>query len=141
MQTKPERGKAAFRTRSVGLCVAILTSAPLIAAMALCAPDQALAGCGVASHPAGVRAAGGGGGVHAASGIAAPSRAGGGGGTLGCANGSSAVAFHGLPVASSGRVIETGARAAHTASRVRTAPTKTTTASAHLHAVKPAHRG
>ncbi len=136
MQTKLVRGKAAFHIRNT-----ILTGAPLIAALALCAPDQAIAACGVVSHPAGVHAAsGGGGGVHAATSIAAPSGVGGGGGTLGCANGSSAAAYHGLPVASSGRVIEaTGAHTARSETYERTATTRTTNVSAHLHAVRPAH--
>ena len=57
MQAKLKRGKAAFHTRSAGSSVAILAGASLIAALALCAPDQALAACGGASHPAGVHAA------------------------------------------------------------------------------------
>jgi hypothetical protein len=136
MQTKLERGKAAFHIRST-----ILAGAPLIAALALCAPDQALAACGAVSHPAGVHAtAGAGGGVHATTGIAAPSRVGGGGGTLGCANGGSAAALHGLPVASSGRVVEaTGAHAVRSETHARAATTRTTNFSAHLHAVRPAH--
>jgi hypothetical protein len=140
MQTKLERGKAAFRIRSVGLSAVILAGAPLIAVAALCAPEQAFAACGV-SHPAGVRTSTGSGGTHATTGIAAPSGGGGGVGSLGCANGSSAPALRGLPVASSGRVIETGAHAGRTENHVRTAPTKSTNATAHLHTVKPAHRG
>jgi hypothetical protein len=153
MQANLERGKAAFRTRSVGLSVAILAGAPLIAALALFAPDRALAACGGASHPAGVHAAGSGGGsVHAATGIAAPSGGGGGGGSLGCANGSSASALHGLPVAASGRVVEPGVHAAHgtthertaatrtaatSTATTRTATTRTANTSAHLGGVKP----
>ena len=143
MQAKLERGKAAFRRGSVGLSVAILAGAPLIAALALFTPDRALAACG-ASRPAGVHAAGGGGGgIHVATGIAAPSGGGGGGGgSLGCANGSSASALRGLPTAASGRVVETGAHAAgRPTPRARTATTRTSNASAHLHAVRPAHRG
>jgi hypothetical protein len=132
MQADLKRGKAAFRMRSVGLSVAILASATL----SLSAPDRALAACGGSSRPAGVHAAGGGAaGVHVATGIAAPSGGGGGGGSLGCAGGSSASALHGLPVASSGRVVQTGAHAARAASHARTATTRTTNASAHLHAV------
>ena len=142
MQAKLERGKAAFRRRSVGLSVAILAGAPLIAGLALFTPDRALAACG-ASRPAGVHASGGGGGgIHVATGIAAPSGGGGGGGgSLGCANGSSASALRGLPTAASGRVVEGGAHAARTESHARTATTRTTNASAHLHAFRPAHRG
>jgi hypothetical protein len=136
MQAKLERGKAAFHVRSL-----LLAGAPLVAALALCAPDQALAACGTVSRPAGVHAAASGAaGVHAATGIAAPSGVGGGGGSLGCAGGSSASPLRGLPTAASGRVVETGAHAAHTAIHVRAAPTKTTNATAHLHAVRPAHR-
>jgi hypothetical protein len=132
MQADIKRGNAAFRIRGVGLSVAILASATL----SLSAPERALAACGGSSRPAGVHAAAaGGGGVHAATGIAAPSGGGGGGGSLGCAGGSSASALHGLPVASSGRVVQTGAHAARTASHARTATTRTTNASAHLRAV------
>ena len=116
MQAKLKRGEAAFPTRSVGLSIAVFAGAPLIAALALCAPDSAQAACGGSSHPAGVHAAGGGtGGVHAATGIATPSGVGGGGGgSLGCPGGSSASALRGLPTASSGRVVEMGAHAART---------------------------
>ena len=136
MQAKLEHGKAAYRMCSVRLPVAIFTGVPLIAALAFLAPESALAACG-ASHPAGVHAATASSGVHAAT--RTPATAGGGGvGTLGCANGASASALHGLPVAASGRVIETGAHASrattHTARR-------TTNASAHLPAVRPAHHG
>ena len=138
MQADFKRGKAASDVRS--RLVAILAGVPLIATLALFAPDRALAACGAAGLPAGVHAAaGGGGGVHAATGVAAPSGGGGGGGTLGCAGGASAPALRGLPVAASGRVAEGGAHRAHTASRVRTAPTRTGNASAHLHAVRPGH--
>ena len=142
MQTKLARGKAAFRTRSVGLSVAILAAAPLIAALALCTPDPAFAACGgTAAHAAGIHAAGsGGGGVHVASATAATSSAGS-GGTLGCAGGSSASALRGLPTTSSGRVVETGAHASRTASSVRTATTRTANAGAHVHAVRLSHHG
>ncbi len=140
MQADLKRGEGASGPRPVGRLAAILAGAPLIAMLTLCAPDQTLAACG-ASHPAGVHAAGSGGGsVHAATGIAAPSGGGGGGGSLGCANGSSASGLRGLPVAGSGRVVEGGAHRAHTASRVRTAPTRTGNASAHLRGVRPGHR-
>lgn len=136
MQTKLERGKAAFPIRTV-----VLAGAPLIAALALCVPDQALAACGASISPGGIHAAGGGGGgVHAAASGPATSDGGGGGGSLGCANGSSASGLRGLPVAASGRVVEGGAHRAHNASRVRTAPTRTGNASAHLHGVRPGHR-
>jgi hypothetical protein len=59
MQAKFERAKAALRTSSAGLSIAILASTSLIAALALCAPDRALAACGASSCPAGVHAAGG----------------------------------------------------------------------------------
>jgi hypothetical protein len=133
MQAKLERGKAAFRMHGVGLSVAILASATL----SLSAPDRALAACGGSSHPAGVHAAGGGtAGVHAATGIAAPSGGGGGGGgSLGCAGGSSGSAMRGLPVASSGRVLEPGAHAARTETHARNATTRTPGATAHLRSV------
>ncbi|MGH6798362.1 MAG: hypothetical protein ACREDI_08270, partial [Roseiarcus sp.] len=76
MQSNLECGKAASGVRSVGRFVAILAGVPLVAALALCAPDRALAACG-ASHPAGVHATGGGG-VHVAT--ARPTTSGGGGG-------------------------------------------------------------
>jgi len=142
MQAKLKRGEAAFQTRSVGLSIAIFAGVPLIAALTLGAPDRALAACGASSHPAGIHAAGGGGGgVHVATGIAAPSGGGGGGGgSLGCAGGSSASALRGLPTASSGRVVETGAHAARTESHARTATTSTANAAAHMHGVGHAHR-
>ena len=132
MQTKLERGKAAFHIRSV-----LLAGPPLIAALALCAPQQALAGCGALSHPSGAHAASAGaGGMHTTTGIAVPST----GGGTGCAAGSSAAALHRLPAASSGRVVEaTGAHAARSETHARTAPARATNASARLHAVKPAH--
>ena len=135
MQGKLERGKAAFHTRSIG-SLAILAGASLIAALTLGAPDRALAACGASSHPSGVHT-GVGGGVHAATSTAATSS---GSGTLGCAGGSSASALRGLPTTSSGRVVETGAHAAsRTASSARTATTRTTNASAHLHTVRSQH--
>jgi hypothetical protein len=141
MQADLRRGEGASGLRGAGRLVAILAGAPLIAMLTLCAPDQTLAACGGAGRPAGVHAAASGGGsVHAATGIAAPSGGGSGGGSLGCANGSSASGLRGLPVAASGRVVEGGAHRAHTASRVRTAPTRTGNASAHLHGVRPGHR-
>jgi hypothetical protein len=140
MQAKLGRGKAAFCTRSVGLSVATLASVPLIAILALCAPDQALAArCG-ASAPMGVHPSGGGGvaGVHALTSRPATSGGGGGGGggTLGCANGASN-SLRGLPMAGSGRVIQPGAHAAHTAMRPTTRTT--THASAPMHFARP-HR-
>jgi hypothetical protein len=137
MQADIKRGKAAFRIRGVGLSVAILASATL----SLSAPERALAACGGSSHPAGVHAAAAGsGGVHAATGIAAPSGGGGGSGSLGCAGGSSASALRGLPVASSGRVVETGAHASRTENHTRTATTRTANAGAHMHALGHGHR-
>jgi hypothetical protein len=145
MQADFKRGKAAPGVRSVGRSVGILAGVPLIATLALCAPKAALAACG-ASHPAGVRAAGGGGGVHVATSTPAMSGGGGGVGTLGCANGASAAALRGLPMASSGRVVEAGAHAmAHMTTVTRTATTRTATtrtanASAHFAAVRPPQR-
>jgi hypothetical protein len=139
MQAKLGRGKAAFCTRGAGLSVAILASVPLIVTFALCAPDQALAArCG-ASAPMGVHPSGGGGvaGVHALTSRPATSGGGGGGGggTLGCANGASN-SLRGLPMAGSGRVIQPGAHAAHTAMRPTT---RTAHASAPMHVARP-HR-
>ncbi len=133
MQADLNGGKAAFRMRSVGLSVAILAGATL----SLAAPDRALAACGT-SHPAGVHAAGSGaGGSHAAtSTVATSGGSGGGSGTLGCAGGSSGSAMRGLPTTSSGRVVEVGAHAgARTEIHARNAATRTTSATAHLHAV------
>jgi hypothetical protein len=135
MQTNLKRGNAAFRMRGVGLSLAILASTTL----SLSAPDRALAGCGGASRPAGVRpAVSGAAGVHVATGIAAPSGGGGGGGgSLGCAGGSSVSAMRGLPTTSSGRVVEAGARTmGHPTTRTRAA----SNASAHVHAVRAPHR-
>jgi hypothetical protein len=138
MQTNLRRGKAASRARSAALSVAIAASASIVATFSFFVPSPALAGCG-GTHISGAHAASAGnGGMHTATSIAAPS--GGGGGSLGCANGSSAMALRGLPTAASGRVVEggtAGRREAHT----RTAPTRTNNTTAHLHTVRPAHRG
>jgi len=137
MQANRERGRAASGLRGAGHFV-ILAGAPLIAALALLAPDPALAGCVTTSRPAGVRPASTGTGAHAPTSAVTSGAGGGGVGTLGCANGSSATTLRGLPVATSGRVVEGGVRpAARTATHAKT-PTRTTNASAH--AVKPAHR-
>jgi hypothetical protein len=136
MQTNLKCGNAAFRTRTIGLSVAILAGATL----SLAAPERALAACGGSSHPAGIHAAAAGsGGVHAATGIAAPSGGGGGSGTLGCAGGSSASALRGLPTATSGRVMETGAHAARNETHARTATTRTANAGVHMHAFGHGH--
>jgi hypothetical protein len=143
MQTILKRGSAASRVRSAGLSVAIVASASIVATFSFFVPNSALAACG-ASHPAGVHTASANTGAHTATSIASPPRAGGGGGggSLGCANGSSARGLRGLPTAASGRVAEGGAHAARPATHARTAPTtRTTNAGAHLHTVKPAHRG
>jgi hypothetical protein len=135
MQTNLKRGNAAFRVRGVGLSLAILASATL----SLSAPDRALAApCGGASRPAGIRpAVSGNAGVHASTGIAAPSGGGGGGGSLGCAGGSSVAAPRGLPTTGSGRVVEAGARKmGHPTTRPRAA----SNATAHFHAVRAPHR-
>jgi hypothetical protein len=136
MQANLERGKAASGVRSVGR-FAILAGTPLIGVLALCAPDRALAACGGASHPAHAAAISGGS-VHAATGIPATSGGGGGGGSLGCANGSSASALHGLATTTSGRVIENGG--GHTATHTRTSTTRTANTSTHSHVVRPQHR-
>jgi hypothetical protein len=136
MQTNLRRGNAAFRTRNIGLSVAILASATL----SLSAPDRALAACGGSSHPAGVHT-GVASGVHVATSTTATAGGtGGGGGSLGCAGGSSASALHGLPVASSGRVVETGAHASRSETHARTATTRTANAGVHMHALGHAHR-
>ena len=147
MQANLNRGKAASGVRSVSRSVGILAGVPVIATLALCTPNAALAACG-ASHPAGVHAAGGGGGVHVATSMPATSGGGGGGGvgTLGCANGASVAALRGLPTTASGRVVEPGAHAAaHMATvtrnaTTRTATTRTANASAHFSAVRPTQR-
>ena len=118
--------------------LALFAGVPLIAALAFSTPSLALAACG-ASHPAGVHTATAKTGVNTAT-SAVKTSAGGGSGTLGCANGASAPAPHGLSIASSGRVIEGRAHpAAHAATHARTGATKTANASAHLRGVKPAH--
>jgi hypothetical protein len=128
MQANLERGKAASGARSVSR-LAILASVSLIGTLALCAPDRALATCGAGGggmHAATARPPTSGGGVHAAA-----SGGGGGGGSLGCANGSSASALHGLPMAASGRVLEGEPHtAAHTTLK-RTATTRTADTGAH----------
>ncbi|HZZ25738.1 MAG TPA: hypothetical protein VFE60_25710 [Roseiarcus sp.] len=147
MQANFKRGKATPGVRSVGRSVGILAGVPVIATLALCTPNAALAACG-ASHPAGVHAAGGGGGVHVATSMPATSGGGGGGGvgTLGCANGASAAALRGLPTASSGRVVEPNVHAvAHMTAgtrtaTARTATTRTANASARFAAVRPPQR-
>jgi len=139
MPAKLERGKAAFRMHGVGLSVAILASATL----SLSAPERALAAaCGTASHIAGVHAAGSGaGGAHAAtSTVATSGGSGGGSGTLGCAGGSSGSPLRGLPLASSGRVMEPGAHAARTETHARTATTRTANAATQMRGVGHAHR-
>jgi len=130
MQADLKRGNAAFRMRRVGLSVAVLAGA----ALSLSAPDRALAACGGSSHPAGVHAAGGGGGVHVATRTAATSSGSGGSGSLGCAGGSSASALRGLPTATSGRVMETGVHAARNETHARTATTRTANAGVHVRA-------
>jgi hypothetical protein len=141
MQTNLKRGEAALPVRSVGLCVAIAASASIVATFSFFVSSPALAACG-ASHPAGVHMASANTGAHTATSIAVPSGVGGGGvGSLGCANGSSATALRGLPMVASGRVVEASGHAAHPVTHAKTAPTRTTNATAHLHTVKPAHRG
>jgi hypothetical protein len=143
MQTNLKRGKAASRVRSAELSVAIVAGASIVATFSFFVPNPALAACG-ASRPAGVHTASASTGAHTATSIAAPSGAssGSGGGSLGCANGSSATALRGLPTAASGRVVEGGvAHAARAETHARTAPRRTTNATAHLHTVRPAHRG
>jgi hypothetical protein len=140
MQANLESGKAVSDARRVGPIVAFLAGVSLVTTLALCAPEKALAAtaCG-ATHPGGVHAAGtGSGGVHAATAKPPTSGggSGGGGGTLGCANGSSASALHGLPITSSGRVAEGGNHGTHIATHTRTATTNT---GAHLRGVKPPH--
>ena len=140
MQANLRLNKIAPSTRGVGRLIGTLAGLPLLATLAFCAPDRALAACG-ASHPAGVHAAAtGASGVHVATSRTATTSVGSvGGGTLGCPSGSSAAALRGLPAATSGRVIESGAHTAHAATTARHAATKTTNASAHLRAVKSPH--
>jgi hypothetical protein len=136
MQADFKRGRAAFRTRNIGLSVAILASATL----SLSAPDRALAACGGSSQPAGVHT-GVASGVHVAtSATATGGGTGGGVGSLGCAGGSSATALRGLPTATSGRVVQTGAHAARTESHPRTATTRTANAAMNAHAFGHGHR-
>jgi hypothetical protein len=140
MQSNLERGRAASGARSAGRFVAIFAGVPLIAILVLGAPDRARAACGTI-QPAGSHAASAGtGGAHTATSKppTSGSDSGGGGGSLGCANGSSAEALHGLPTAASGKVVEGGAHAAaHTTTR--TATTRTSNTGAHLRGVKPPH--
>lgn len=129
MQANLDHGKAASGARCASRFVAILAGVPLVATLALSAPDRALAACGT-SHPATAHAASSGAGsVHTAT-STAPSGGGSGGGvgSGGCPTGSSFATPHGLPMAASGRVIEPGIRsAASTATHARTAATKTAT--------------
>ena len=137
MQANLESGKAASGARSVSR-LAILAGVPLIATLALCAPDRALAACG-ATHLGGIHT-GVGGAAHAATARPPSGGGGGGGGSLGCPSGSSASALHGLPMAASGRVVEPGMHSAvHTATHTRTATTRTANTGAHAaaHATTP----
>ena len=135
MQTKLRRGEAAFCMRRVGMSLAILTAVPLI--FALTTPNQAFAGCGV-SHPSGAHAASVATGAHSPTGISAAS---GGGGTVsGCSTGASTSAVSGLTTATSGRVMQSGAHAARTESRPRTATTRTANTATHFHAAGAGHR-
>ena len=138
MQINLKRGKALSRISGVGLSVAVLASATL----SLSTLDPALAACGGSSrHPAGVHT-GATTGVHAATTTVATSGGAGGGRgqRLGCAGGSSASALRGLSVASSGRVVEAGAHAAHGESNPRNAATRTANAGVHVHAFGHGHR-
>lgn len=142
MQDRLERGSAASGVRSVSR-LAFFAGVPLIAGLALSAPQAALAACGP-SHPAGVHAAAAGTGVHTATSRPSSGGAGGGGGgTLGCANGASVPAPHGLSMASSGRVVEMGVHAprmeTRTTTHARTTATKPANATAHLRPVKSPH--
>lgn len=137
MQVRPERGAAASGVRSV-IRLAFFAGVPLIGVLALSAPEAALAACGP-SHPAGVHSAASGTGVHTATSRPSAGGSGGGGGTLGCANGASAPAPHGLAMASSGRVVEGAHGKAHIAVHPRSAATRTANASAHLRGVKLPH--
>ncbi len=141
MQAELERGRAASGVRSVGRSLAILAGLPLIATLALYAPDRALAAaCGAGSlggvHAAGGGGGGGGGGVHPPTSHAS-SGGGGGGGGGGCAGGASAP-MRGLSTAASGRVVQNGVHG-HTATHARTAATRTANTGAHLHAFKGHH--
>jgi hypothetical protein len=134
-----ERGRAASGAHSVARFVAIFAGVPLIAILALSAPDRALAACG-STKPAGVHSTTGSG-VHTATSKPPTSGSGGGSGTLGCANGSSASALHGLPTAASGKVVEGVAATAHMTTRTATTRTtnRTTNSGAQLRGVKPPH--
>jgi hypothetical protein len=137
MQVRLERRRAASGVRSVSR-FAFLAGVPLIAALALSAPERAFAACGP-SHPAGVHS-GTGTGSHTATSRPSSGGSGGGGGTLGCANGASATALHGLSIAGSGKVVEGGVRpVAHTTVHARTIATKPANATAHLRGAKPPH--
>jgi hypothetical protein len=133
MQMKLERCKAALCARGAAVSVAILASS-------LNFPHQALAACGGSSRPAGVHAAGSGAGaVHPPSTtVTRSSGVSGGSGTLGCAGGSVASPLRGLPVASSGRVVQPGAHAAHADTHART--TRTANVGGRMHAFGRAHR-
>jgi hypothetical protein len=145
MQANFEHCKAASGPRSARPFIAILASVPLIATLALCAPDRALAVCGAATHPAG----GGGGGIHTGVGGGAHPAGGGGGvsggGGGGCSSGSSALGLRGLPMAASGRVLAGGVpertattkRTASTSTATRAAPTRVANAGAHFGGVRP----
>jgi hypothetical protein len=137
MQARIERAKTVSGVRSVGR-FAILAGVPLIATLALSAPDRAFAGaCGGASHPAHAASTSGGS-VHTATGIPPTSGGGvGGGGSGGCANGSSAAPLHGLATAGSGRVIE---NVAHPGTHTKTATTRTANTNLHSRVARPQHR-
>ncbi len=133
MQAKLERGKAAFSMRRVGLSVAILAG---VATLSHMRPEARVGGLRgepprgrsrwrrrpAAFMPQQARL---------------PRQAVAERNSLGCATGASAPALRGLTTAASGRVVETGAHAAHPMAHARTAATRTTNASAHLHAVRP----
>lgn len=137
MQVRLERGRAASGVRSVSR-FAFFAGVPLIAALALSAPEGAFAACGP-SHPAGVHSVTGTG-AHTATSRPSSGGSGGGGGTLGCANGASATALHGLSIAGSGKVVEGGPRpAAHTMVHARTTATTSSKTTAHLRGAKPPH--
>ena len=139
MQTNLKRGIIASRVRRAGLSVAILASASIVGTFSFFVPNPALAACG--THMSGTHAAStGNAGMHTTTSIAPSSGASSGGGSSsGCATGGSATPLRGLPTAASGRVVEGGvAHAARSETHARTAPTRTTNATAH--AVRPAHR-
>jgi hypothetical protein len=138
MQANIEPGNAASGVRSVGRFAAISAAIPLIATLALSAPDRASAAeCGGASHPAGVHT-GVGGSAHAATAHPASGGGGGGGaGSLGCAGGSSASALGHLATTTSGRVVE---NVAHPGTHTRTATTRTANTNLHSRVARPQHR-